>query len=401
MANGLQRLADFGQSVWYDNISRAVLENGSLASLVVAGEVHGVTSNPAIFEKAIGGGSDYDADIRRLWAEGKRGEPLYEALAIGDIVAGADVLRPVFDRTGGADGYISLEVSPGLADDTAGTIAEALRLRGLLPRPNIMIKIPATPAGWPAIEECTAQGLCINVTMMFALQHYDRVADAYMRGLERRLAKGLPLERIRGVASVFVSRFDVLVDRLLEAKVQAAGSAAERERLAGLLGKSALANAKLTYERFRQTFNGPRWAHLAAAGANLQRPLWASTSTKNPAYRDVLYAEQLIGPDTVDTMPPQTIDAFRDHGEVARTVDTGLPEARRVVAELDAVGIDLERVGAQLQAEGVAAFSTAFEKMLRELQQKAERLDGTPPGAGRGGRAGTGVAAGGGRETAG
>jgi len=374
MPNPLQRLADFGQSVWYDNISRAVLQDGSLAALVAAGEVHGVTSNPAIFEKAIGGGAEYDADIRRHKADGRGRDATYEALAISDILAGADVLRPVFDRTAGADGYISLEVAPGLAADTAGTIADALRLRGLLPRPNIMIKIPATPAGWPAIEAATAEGLCINVTMMFALSHYARVADSYMRGLERRLAKGQDIRGIHSVASVFVSRFDVLIDRVLEQKIAAAGTESERGRLQALLGRSALANAKLTYARFRETFAGPRWGKLAAAGANLQRPLWASTSTKNPAYRDVLYAEQLIGPDTVDTMPPQTIAAFRDHGAVARTVDAGLPEARQTIAELQAVGIDLEDVGVRLQNDGVAAFATAFEKMLQELDTKARGL---------------------------
>jgi len=374
VANPVQRLAELGQSVWYDNISRAVLEDGSLARLIADGEVHGVTSNPSIFEKAIGGGSGYDADIRRLKAEGKGADQIYEALAIGDILAGADLLRPVADRTGGADGYISLEVAPSLASDTQGTIRDALRLRGLLPRPNIMIKIPATPAGWPAIEECTAQGLCINVTMMFALSHYDRVAEAYMRGLERRVERGQDVRGIHSVASVFVSRFDVLVDTLLGQRIASAGSEAERGRLRALLGRSALANARLTYARFRETFAGPRWERLAAQGANLQRPLWASTSTKNPAYRDVLYAEQLIGPDTVDTMPPQTITAFRDHGEVQRTVDDGLPEAQEAIADLRAAGIDLEEVGAQLQGEGVARFAEDFAKMLRELEAKAQSL---------------------------
>lgn len=376
MANPLQRLADFGQSVWYDNISRAVLQDGSLAALIADGEVHGVTSNPAIFEKAIGGGVEYDADIRRGKAAGLGADAIYEALAVEDIKAGADLLRPVFDRTGGADGYISLEVAPALANDTEATIREAVRLRGLLPRPNIMIKIPATPAGWPAIEECIARGISINVTMMFALAHYDRVANAYMRGLERRKAEGQDCSAIRSVASVFVSRFDVLVDKLLEQKIAAAGSESERGRLRALLGTSALANAKLTYARFRETFSGPRWEKLAAHGANLQRPLWASTSTKNPAYRDVLYAEQLIGPDTVDTMPPQTITAFRDHGVVARTVDAGLPEAQQTIAELEAVGLDLEGLGVKLQDEGVAAFATAFDKMLRELEAKAKSLGG-------------------------
>ena len=373
MANPLQRLADFGQSVWYDNISRAVLRDGSLARLIADGEVRGVTSNPTIFEKAIGGTSDYDADIRSLKTAGKAAPAIYDAVSVADILAGADLLRPVFDATEGLDGYISLEVSPDLADDTAATVREALRLRALLPRPNIMIKIPATAAGWPAIEECTAQGLCINVTMMFSLGHYDRVADAYMRGLERRVERGESVRHIRSVASVFVSRFDVLVDDLLE-KQAGAKSGAEREAVLGLRGRSALANARLTYAQFRQTFRGPRWDRLAAAGAHLQRPLWASTSTKNPAYRDVLYAEQLIGPDTVDTMPPQTITAFRDHGQVARTVDADLAQSRQALADLAAVGIDLEQVGERLQREGVERFAADFAKMLRELEAKAQAL---------------------------
>ncbi len=374
VANPLQRLADFGQSVWYDNISRTVLGDGTLAGLIRAGEVRGVTSNPAIFEKAIGGSPAYDADIRRLKAEGRSPEAIYDALAQDDIRAGADLLRPVWEQSGGADGFISLEVSPALADDAEATVADALRLHAALRRPNVMIKIPATRAGWKAIEECTARGLCINVTMMFALRHYDGVAEAYMRGLERRVREGQDVRAVHSVASVFVSRFDTHVDRLLEERAAAADSEEKRAALRGLLGTAAIANARLTYARFQETFSGPRWEALAARGANVQRPLWASTSTKNPAYRDVLYAEQLIGPHTVDTMPPQTIAAFRDHGEVARTVDTGVPEARDAVAALAAEGIDLEEVGERLQRDGIAAFADAFGKMLQELAAKAEVL---------------------------
>jgi transaldolase len=298
----------------------------------------------------------------------------YDALAQDDIRAGADLLRPVWEQSGGADGFISLEVSPALADDAEATVADALRLHAALRRPNVMIKIPATRAGWKAIEECTARGLCINVTMMFALRHYDGVAEAYMRGLERRVREGQDVRAVHSVASVFVSRFDTHVDRLLEERAAAADSEEKRAALRGLLGTAAIANARLTYARFQETFSGPRWEALAARGANVQRPLWASTSTKNPAYRDVLYAEQLIGPHTVDTMPPQTIAAFRDHGEVARTVDTGVPEARDAVAALAAEGIDLEEVGERLQRDGIAAFADAFGKMLQELAAKAEVL---------------------------
>ena len=372
MGNPLQQLADFGQSVWYDNISRSVLADGTLARLISSGEVRGVTSNPAIFEKAIGGSAAYDPDIRAGRAAGQSVEAIYDRLSIADIRAGADLLRPVFDRSRGADGYISLEVAPALADDAEGTIADALRLRRALDRPNVMIKIPATAAGCRAIEACIGAGVCINVTMMFALRHYDAVAEAYLRGLERHAAAGGELAPIHSVASVFVSRFDVAVDRQLEARIAAAPG--EAAALRPLLGQAALANARATYARFRETFAGPRWEALAERGANLQRPLWASTSTKNPNYRDVLYAEQLIGPDTVDTMPPQTIDAFRDHGVVARTVDQGLAAARQTIAALAAIGIDLEEVGERLQQEGIAAFSSAFTKMLDELRAKADAL---------------------------
>lgn len=374
MPNPLQQLAGYGQSVWYDNISRTVLGDGSLARLITAGEVQGVTSNPAIFEKAIGGSTAYDGDIRRLKAAGKDTVTVFESLAVDDIRAGADLLRPVFDRTAGADGFISLEVAPDLADDAEGTIRDAMRLHGLIDRPNLMIKIPATDAGCKAIEECIARGIHINVTMMFALRHYEGVAEAYLRGLERRAAAGQDVRHIRSVASVFVSRFDVFVDPLLEAKIAAASEDGVKAHLRGLLGTSALANAKVTYQHFRERFSGPRWQALAAKGAHLQRPLWASTSTKNPAYRDVLYAEHLIGPDTVDTMPPQTIEAFRDHGVVARTVDQGLEAAHKTLADLRRVGIDLEQVGEKLQENGVKAFAEAFGKMLHELEAKAKTL---------------------------
>ena len=358
-----------GQSVWYDNISREVLNNGSLGRLIQVGEVQGVTSNPAIFQKAMSGSAAYDDEIRALRQAGRDWPGVYEGLAVDDIRRGADLLRPVYDRTGGADGYISLEVAPDLAYDAERTVADALRLHALVDRPNLMVKIPATEQGWKAIEECTARGLCINVTMMFALRHYDGVAEAYLRGLERRAATGADIRRIHSVASVFVSRFDVLVDRLLQDKVQAGEAAAQ-----AFLGKAALGNARLTYQRFLRTFSGPRWEKLAAAGANLQRPLWASTSTKNPAYRDVLYAEQLIGPHTVDTMPPQTVDAFRDHGVVARTVDAGVEDAERTVRALAALGIDLEDIGERLQREGIALFAEAFTKMLDDLREKGRSL---------------------------
>lgn len=366
MANPLQKLGEFGQSVWYDNISRAVLQSGVLAQLVSAGEVRGVTSNPTIFEKAIGGSADYDGDIRSERALGKDTKGVYEALAIRDIRAGADLLRPVYDTSGGADGFISMEVSPELAHDAEGTVAEARRLHAAIDRPNLMIKVPATPEGCQAIEELIGAGVSVNVTLMFSHTHYEHVVEAYLRGLEKAAGQGLDLSRIRSVASVFVSRIDSLVDKRLQ------GMGAERS----LFGKAAIANTQLVYARFGELFSGPRWAKLAAKGAAVQRPLWASTSTKNPLYRDVMYVEQLIGPDTVNTMPPQTIDAFRDHGEVARTVDTDLAGASALIGRLSEIGVDMEEVGAQLQDDGVAAFADSFHTLLAGLDSKVRTLEG-------------------------
>ncbi len=370
MPNALLQLQALGQSVWYDNISRAALR-GELAQLVGAGEVQGVTSNPTIFEKAVSGGEDYDADIAALTRAGRSAEEVFWELAVADIAAGADLLRPVFEQSGGRDGYVSLEVSPELAADGPATVVEAQRLFRRVGRPNVMIKIPATPECWPAIEECTAQGLNINITMMFAPSHYERVAEAYIRGLERLMAAGGDVSRVASVASVFVSRIDTLVDARLEQRADL--DAGQRE---GLQGTAALANARCIYGRFRELFSeaNPRWQVLARRGARVQRPLWASTSTKNPRYRDVLYVEGLIGPDTVNTMPPATIAAFRDHGVAARTVDADLPGARRVVEALARLGIDMEEVGATLQREGLAAFSTSFRNVLHQVEVKAQAL---------------------------
>lgn len=372
MGNALQQLTALGQSVWYDNISRGALR-GELAALVTAGEVQGVTSNPTIFEKAISGGGDYDDDIRRLVAAGHGGQDVFWELAVSDIRAGADLLRPVFERTEGADGYVSLEVSPDLAADGPGTVAEAKRLFAKVSRPNVMIKIPASRECWDAIEECTALGLSINVTMMFAPSHYDAVAEAYMRGLERRAGRGQDLSVVASVASVFVSRVDTLVDKRLAELAAAGGQPAS---LPSLLGKAAVANAKGIYARFQERFNerDPRWRSLHAKGARVQRPLWASTSTKNPAYRDVMYVEELIGPDTVDTMPPATITAFRDHGQAQRTVDAGQADARRVLKELAGLGIDMDSVGATLQREGLMAFSESFHQVLQVVEAKSQAL---------------------------
>ncbi len=360
MEDPFAALAHEGQSVWYDNISRTELTDGTLQGLIAAGIVRGVTNNPTIFEKAISGSTAYDSDIQRLDAKGLEAKTVYEALAMDDVRSAADLLQPVHTASRGSDGFVSLEVSPRLAHDAEGSVAEAKRLYQAIDRSNAMIKIPATAEGCLAIEELIATGVPVNVTLMFSQSHYDQAAHAYIRGLERALADGRSLEAIPSVASVFVSRIDVIVDALLQ----------EQGARTDLLGKAAIANAKILYHRFREVFTGPQWETLAARGANVQRPLWASTSTKNPAYRDVMYVEELIGPQTVSTMPPKTIEAFRDHGCVARTIDRGLAQARTVLSALAEAGIDMEQIGTRLQEEGIAAFDAAFAKLLKKLDPK-------------------------------
>jgi transaldolase len=323
-----------------------------------------MTSNPAIFEKAILGSTIYDADIATLAAEGRSAQDIYEGLALADIVSAADLLRPVYDETRGLDGYVSLEVSPELAYDTKGTIAEARRLFGSVARPNVMIKIPGTPEGMPAIAECIGSGININVTLLFALDAYEAAANAYLDGLTALARAGGDLSRVASVASFFVSRVDTSVDG------QLAGQAREAE----LRGRAAIANARLAYARFQEIFSGPRWAALAAQGARVQRPLWASTSTKDPAYPDTMYVDSLIGPHTVNTVPLQTLEAFVDHGRLAETVTGGVAEAAQLMNELAATGIDMEQVTADLLRDGVKAFADAFAKLKAGLGQKAESL---------------------------
>ncbi len=354
----LHELFQLGQSVWYDNISRALLDSGDMQALIDDGVV-GVTSNPSIFEKAIAKSDDYDAAIGELAQAGKTTNEIYEALTLADIGAAADLLKPVYDKTGGVDGYISLEVSPTLARDTEGTIAEARRLFTALSRPNIMIKVPATPQGIPAIETLTAEGININVTLIFSLSSYEGVMIAYITGLEKRLAAGQPIDHISSVASFFVSRVDTAVDKALDAK-------GNKE----LQGKIAIANAKIAYARFRQVFSGTRWQALVANGARVQRPLWASTSTKNPDYPDTLYVDNLIGPDTVNTMPPATVEAYKDHGVVAVTISQGVEDAAGQLEALAQAGVDLDAVTDQLQVDGVDAFAKSFHSLMDGIESK-------------------------------
>ncbi len=360
--NNIQKLAELGQSIWIDNIQRKLLTGGGLQAMIDAGLL-GMTSNPSIFEKAIGGGSDYDEAMRPLAASGATVEQIYDALTIEDVGMAADIFRPVFDQTQGKDGYVSIEVSPKLAHDTAGTLADARRLWQTLKRPNIMIKIPATPAGLPAIEQALADGINVNVTLMFSMNHYVAVAETYLRALEARAKAGQPIDHVASVASFFVSR----VDTLLDPKLEQAGAAY-------LMGKAAVANSQLVYGKYGELFGGDRFKALAAQGARPQRVLWASTSTKNPHYPDVLYVDTLIGPDTVNTVPPETYAAILDHSVVARTVDRDLGDARQVIDNLKTLGIDLNDVGEQLSTEGVAKFTKSFDGLLNVIEQKRAAL---------------------------
>jgi transaldolase/glucose-6-phosphate isomerase len=358
----LQQLARLGQAIWMDYIRRSFITSGEFQKLVDQG-VRGVTSNPSIFEKAIVGSADYDSALRTLVDSGKSAEEIYEALALEDIRLAASILRPVYDETQGADGFVSLEVNPDLAHDTRRTISEAHRLFAALGRPNVMIKVPATPEGVPAIEALIAEGINVNVTLIFSVEQYEAIAEAYIRGLEKRAAAGSDISRIASAASLFVSRVDVAVDHALE-------EISEHE----LQGKIALANAKMMYARFRQLFSGARWEALAVKGARVQRPLWASTSTKNPLYPDTMYIDNLIGPDTINTAPLNTINAFLDHGQVALTVETGLDEARQDLARLADLGIRLDTITQQLLDEGVAAFSKSFEQLMAGITTKRDKL---------------------------
>ncbi|MBM3278256.1 MAG: bifunctional transaldolase/phosoglucose isomerase [Candidatus Handelsmanbacteria bacterium] len=376
MANPLVELAKFGQSPWYDNIRRSLITSGELGRMIAADQLRGVTSNPAIFEKAIAGSTDYDQAVRELVAGGKSAQEIYETLAIADIQMAADLLKPVYQQTEGRDGYVSLEVSPYLARDTEGTVAEALRLHHAVARENVMIKVPATPEGLPAITRIIGQGINVNVTLIFSRQVYQQVCEAYMAGLEQLGAKGGKLEKVASVASFFVSRIDTLIDAQLSARLKASERPRERTDLQSLVGKVAIANARLAYRQYRQLVGSERWQALAAKGAKTQRLLWASTSTKNPAFRDVTYVEELIGPDTVDTIPAATWDAFRDHGRCRASLEEGVEEARDTMEMLAYVGLDMEVIGQKLVADGVWLFADAFDKLLGAVEQKRQALLG-------------------------
>jgi transaldolase len=375
MTNPLLQLKSHGQSVWYDNIDRSQLVSGQFKRLLDEDGVVGVTANPTIFEKSISAGHAYDEQMNQLIKEGKNTNDIYEAMVIHDIRTVADFLRPIYDQTNGQDGFVSLEVSPDLAHDTQGTISEASRFWHIVDRPNLMIKIPATPAGIPAIHQSLTNGLNINITLIFSLNDYREVTEAYISALEARHAAGKDISRIASVASFFVSRVDTLVDKLLEDKVKATNDPPQQQHFKSLEGKAAIANARLVYQEFKRIFESPRFAALQQAGAHVQRPLWASTSTKNPAYRDVLYAEELIGPHTVDTMPLETIQNFRDHGQVRYSIEDNIPEAHALLAALEEIGIHYDQVTQQLQDEGVQKFADSFHQLFAGIASKQKTIE--------------------------
>ena len=376
----LSTLHAAGQSVWLDFITRTFLHDGQLERRIREHGITGMTSNPTIFEKALAEGTAYDAQLADAVrdADGPRdAAALFELVETTDVRDACDRFMPVFEATQGGDGYVSIEVSPGVADRAEDTVAEAHRLWHTVARPNVMVKVPGTAEGARAVRRLIADGINVNVTLLFALDAHRRVIEAYLGGLEERVARGEPVDRIASVASFFVSRVDNEIDRRLDAVAAAAAGemdAARRDLAVSLRGRAAIANAKLAYRLFREQFSGPRWDALAARGANLQRPLWASTSTKNPAYRDVLYVEQLIGPDTVNTLPPATIDAFADHGEVSRTVDRGVEHAEQTVADLERLGISMREVTDQLLVEGLASFQKSFDALVAGLERKRAEL---------------------------
>ena len=372
MPNRLQQLHDAGQSIWLDYIDRSMLADGDLARRIRDEALTGMTSNPTIFEKALAEGGAYDEQLAAAKA-GLGPWELFELVEVMDVQTACDQFRPVYDATDAGDGYVSIEVSPGVANDPDATIEEGRRLWQAVDRPNVMIKVPGTESGARAVRTLIADGVNVNVTLLFSVDAHRRVMEAYLDALEQRAAAGQPVDRVASVASFFVSRVDNEVDTRLDAL--AAGLPEDRRAHAlALRGKAAIANAKMAYRAFQETFAGPRWEALAAGGAMVQRPLWASTSTKNPAYRDVLYVEQLVGPHTVNTMPPATLDAFRDHGETARTVDADVAAAERALADLEALGISMREVTDKLLTEGIASFQKSFDGLLGIIGKRMEAL---------------------------
>jgi len=371
--NRLQQLHDVGQSIWLDSIDRRMLHDGELDRRIREDALTGMTSNPTIFEKALSSSTAYDDQITDAEDQGLTSWQLFELLETTDVRDACDRFAGVYSSTRGADGFVSIEISPGVSHDADAAVEEARRLWKTVDRPNVMVKVPGTVEGAVAVRRLIAEGVNVNITLLFAIQAHERVIEAYMAGLEDRIKARQPIDGLASVASFFVSRVDTEVDKRLDALI-AKASPAEKERLKMLNGRAAIANAKLAYRLFRQKFAGPRWEALAKQGARAQRPLWASTSTKNPEYRDVMYVEELIGPDTVDTMPPATIEAFRDHGAVDRTLDKKVAAAEGLLKEIEAVGIPMKDVTEKLLVDGIASFQKSFDELIAGLEAKVGSL---------------------------
>ena len=371
--NRLQQLHDAGQSIWLDSIDRRMLHDGELDRRVSDDALTGMTSNPTIFQKALASSNAYDDQIIEAEEHGLTSWQLFELLETTDVRDACDHFAAVYSSTRGADGYVSIEVSPGVSQSADATVEEARRLWKTVDRPNVMVKVPGTPEGAIAVRRLIAEGINVNITLLFAIQAHERVIEAYMAGLEDRIKARQPIDGLASVASFFVSRVDTEIDKRLDALI-AKASQPEKERLKILKGRAAIANAKLAYRLFTQKFAGPRWEALAKQGGRVQRPLWASTSTKNPEYRDVMYVEELIGPDTVDTMPPATIEAFRDHGAVERAVDKKVAAAEGLLKEIEAVGISMKGVTEKLLVEGIASFQKSFDELIAGLEAKIGSL---------------------------
>ena len=367
----LQKLHDEGQSIWLDNIDRPMLQNGDLERRIAEDSLTGMTSNPTIFEKALAEGTEYDEQLAS--ATGLSPHEAFELVETTDVRSACDLFAGVYSSTRGDDGYVSIEVSPGVSADVAATVAEAHRLWETVDRPNVMVKVPGTQQGALAVRQLIADGINVNITLLFSLDAHDRVIDAYMSGLEDRVAAGNPIDHVFSVASFFVSRVDTEVDKRLDEMIKAANPP-DRDRLKMLKGRTAIANAKLAYRLFRRRFDDQRWKSLAEQGARLQKPLWASTGVKNPAYRDVMYVEELIGPDTVNTMPPALIEAFKDHGDMQRTVDKRLGAAEGLIREIEAVGISMKDVTDKLLVDGLASFQKSFDSLNAGIERKMSQL---------------------------
>lgn len=364
--NPLVKLYAYGQSFWYDNIRRQFLRDETIEKLIEKDGLRGITSNPSIFQKAIGNSDDYDEQLQKLVQEGKSATEIYEALVLADIQAACDLFTDLYKTSNGGDGFVSLEVSPHLARDTNGTVEEARRLYHAVNRPNVMIKVPATPAGIPAIQRLIGEGINVNVTLMFSMDHYENVATAYINGIKKLVADGGDPTKVASVASFFVSRVDTAVDNQLQALNNPEAEA--------LLGEVAIANSKVVYQRFKERFHGAEFADLLDQGASRQRLLWASTSTKNENYPDTLYIDSLIGPETVNTIPPATVDAFRDHGTVADTLEADVDEAQATLDKLAELGVSLDEITEKLQDDGVDSFAKAFDELMQAIEDKMAKL---------------------------